>query len=242
MVLSFAPDSCAGLLSALSWVVLIKLCCRTSERRLMDAQEVWQLSEDAGQSGPAAICSLSFTALLMEKQNQTTWIWALQTHTHARSHTHTHTLMAENTKHHFMWQRWEVCFVVLFPHVGCVFMCVCFFFPTFQQNKVGCEPRLWDLDERQPGWSVIKRYVLEAKQDLAFAETKPNQIKAKHGHCCGVCSQLVSRLKWNSVKEKWACVCAASLTCCFIHMYTQTLTNDGCAQWCLKHFIELSGL
>lgn len=96
MVLSFAPDSCAGLLFALSWVVLIKLCCRTSEKRLMDAQEVWQLSEDAGQSGPAAICSLSFTALLMEKQNQTTWIWALQTHIHTHAHT-------ENTKHHFMW-------------------------------------------------------------------------------------------------------------------------------------------
>lgn len=30
---------------------------------------------------------------------------------------------------------------------------------------------------------MIKRYVLEAKQGLAFAETKPNQIKAKHGHC-----------------------------------------------------------
>lgn len=28
---------------------------------------------------------------------------------------------------------------------------------------------------------MIKRYVLEAKQDLAFAETKTNQIKAKHG-------------------------------------------------------------
>lgn len=70
MVLSFAPDSCTGLLFALSWVVLIKLCCRSSERRLMDAQEVWQLWEDAGQSGPAAICSLSFTALLMEKQTK----------------------------------------------------------------------------------------------------------------------------------------------------------------------------
>lgn len=91
MVLSFAPDSCAGLLFALSWVVLIKLCCRSSERRLMDAQEVWQLWEDAGQSGPAAICSLSFTALLMEKQTK-----QHGSEPYRQTHTHTHTSVAHS--------------------------------------------------------------------------------------------------------------------------------------------------
>lgn len=52
---------------------------------------------------------------------------------------------------------------------------------------------------------MIKRYVLEAKQDLAFAETKPNQIKAKHGHCCGVCSLPVSL--FETIRPG---VCAAS--------------------------------
>lgn len=87
MTPSFAPDSCAGSLFVLSWVVLIKLCCRSSERRLMDAQEVWQLWEDAGQSGPAAICSLSFTALLMEKQTKQHGSEPCrQTNTHTRTH------------------------------------------------------------------------------------------------------------------------------------------------------------
>lgn len=95
MVLSFAHDSCAGLLFALSWVVLIKLCGRSSERRLMDAQEVWQLWEDAGQNGPAAICSLSFTALLMEKQTKQHGSEPCrQTHTCMNAPTHIHTLIA----------------------------------------------------------------------------------------------------------------------------------------------------
>ncbi len=116
MVLSFAPDSCAGLLFALSWVVLIKLCCRSSERRLMDAQEVWQLWEDAGQSGPAAICSLSFTALLMEKQTKQHGSEPCrQTHTRtARTHAHLSCTQL-NTKHHFMWQRWELGFCHCIP-------------------------------------------------------------------------------------------------------------------------------
>lgn len=103
MTLSFAPDSCTGSLFALSWVVLIKLCCRSSERRLMDAQEVWQLWEDAGQSGPAAICSLSFTALLMEKQTKQRGSEPCR-QTNARTCTRTHLQHARlNTKHRFMW-------------------------------------------------------------------------------------------------------------------------------------------
>lgn len=89
----------------------------------------------------------------------------------------------------------------------------------------------------QPGWNVIKRYVLQAKQDLAFAETKPNQIKAKHGHCCGVFSARVSCLKRNSAEEIRASVRSIT-SAAFALIYTQALTNDRCAQWCLKHFYE----
>lgn len=94
----------------------------------------------------------------------------------------------------------------------------------------------------QPGWNVIKRYVLQAKQDLAFAETKPNQIKAKHGHCCGVCSVRVSCLKWYSAEEIGAVSAQHRQRSGFSLIYTQALTNDRCAQWCLKHFYEAVGV
>lgn len=129
MTPSFAPDSCAGSLFALSWVVLIKLCCRSSERRLMDAQEVWQLWEDAGQSGPAAICSLSFTALLMEKQTKQ---HGSEPRRQTNVHTRTHLQCARlNTKHRFMWQtRGPVCTYV------CVWGGHVFFLP-FRKIKLG---------------------------------------------------------------------------------------------------------
>lgn len=75
---------------------------------------------------------------------------------------------------------------------------------------------------------MIKRYVLEAKQDLAFAETKPNQIKAKHGHCCGVCSLLVSLFEMKQCKIDTGPVSAQhQQRSGFIQIYTQALTNDG---------------
>lgn len=201
MVLSFAPDSCAGLLFALSWVVLIKLCCRTSERRLMDAQEVWQLWEDAGQSGPAAICSLSFTALLMEKQTKQHGSEPCrQTHTHteASTHTDTHTPLLHTAKHKTSLYMTEmrarllslysplldVCVCLLVHLCICVCVCVCAFFPpTFQRNKVGCEPRLWDLDERHSldgtwlrdmflrqnrTWHLLRQNLIKLKQNMAI--------------------------------------------------------------------------
>lgn len=124
----------------LSWVVLIKLCCRTSERRLMDAQEVWQLWEDAGQSGPAAICSLSFTALLMEKQTKQQGSEPADrhnTHTHTGMHTH---LWAHTAKHKASLHMTEMRGRLLSSHSP---LCVCkcrfpfFFSLPFSEIKLG---------------------------------------------------------------------------------------------------------
>ena len=199
MVLSFAPDSCAGLLFALSWVVLIKLCCRSSERRLMDAQEVWQLWEDAGQSGPAAICSLSFTALLMEKQTKQHGSEPCR-QTHTRTHTHTRTPQMHTAKHKTSLYVTEMRARLLSLYsplldacvhmLACVYMSVCvcmsvcvLFFSTFQRNKVGCEPRLWDLDERHSldgtwlrdmflrqnrTWHLLRQNLIKLKQNMAI--------------------------------------------------------------------------
>lgn len=89
----------------------------------------------------------------------------------------------------------------------------------------------------------MKRYALQAKQDLAFAETKPNQIKAKHGHCCRVCSVCVCHV-WNgTVQKRYRLVSAQHhQRVGFSLIYTQALTNDRCAQWCLKHFYEAVGV
>lgn len=144
MVLSFTPDSCAGLLFALSWVVLIKLCCRSSERRLMDAQEVWQLWEDAGQSGPAAICSLSFTALLMEKQTKQHGSEPCrQTDTHI--HTHTPQLHAAKHKTSLYVTEMRARLLSLYSPLldacvrVCWWVCICVsaFFLPFSEIKLG---------------------------------------------------------------------------------------------------------
>lgn len=86
MTPSFAPDSCAGSLFALSWVVLIKLCCRSSERRLMDAQEVWQLWGCRTERASSHLFPLLYSSLNGEA-NQTTWIWAPQTDKCAHAYT-----------------------------------------------------------------------------------------------------------------------------------------------------------
>lgn len=208
MVLSLAPDSCAGLLFPLSWVVLIKLCCRTAEGRLMDAQEVWQLWEDAGQSGPAAICSLSFTALLMEKQTKQHGSEPCR-HTRARTRLIVHTAK-HKTSFHVTEMRGRLLslYSLLLDMLSCVCVCVCacfffLFFPpsTFQRNKVGCEPRLWDLDERHSLDGTWLRDMF-LRQNRTWRSLRQNLIKLKQNTAIvgGVCAPPVSRLKWNSVK------------------------------------------
>lgn len=130
----------------------------------------------------------------------------------------------------------------------CTYVCVwegsaCFFFSTFQQDKVGCEPRLWDLDERRSLDGTWLRDMF-FRQNRTWHLLRQNLIKLKQNTAIVAACVLCVCHVWNgTVQKRYGLVSAQHHQHAgFSLIYTQALTNDRCAQWCLKHFYEAVGV
>ena len=176
--------------------------------------------------------------------NQTTWIWAPQTD--KRAHTYTPSARAAKyTTPLYVTNAWA-CLHVRVCVCVCVYVCgggAWFFFSTFQQNKVGCEPRLWDLDERRSLDGTWLRDMF-FRQNRTWHLLRQNLIKLKQNTAIVARCVLCVCHVWNgTVQKRYGLVSAQHhQRAGFSLIYTQPLTNDRCVQWCLKHFYEAVGV